>query len=214
MVFKLSGGKVTVRRNDIVLFSLLSLLMFSGLFYIDIPLSQWVFSQSKDFRNFCENLSWFGESTYYLIFSFLGFLFFRFYNYDKILYNKFLFFFSAVAVSGIIVNILKVIFGRMRPWFLENEGISGFVFFKAGTPYASFPSGHSTTAFSICMALCILFPRFEGLWILFAVAMAFARIGEGDHFFSDTAAGAILGIATSLLLYRYFFRNLMKTRGE
>ena len=169
--------------------------------FIDIPLARWTFTFSEFTHNFFYNLSYFGESTIYIILSLFGWILLR--KKNPISSVKFRFVFLSIIFSGIIVNILKFIFGRMRPWSLESSDQFGFLFFQVGTPLTSFPSGHTTTAFAIAMALVYLYPKKAYIWLSFGVLMAISRIGVSAHYLSDTVAGMLTGIGSVILLHNY-----------
>ena len=57
--------------------------------------------------------------------------------------------FSSVALSGLFVNAIKVLFGRARPRLLDQVGAHYFDPLTLGYLNASFPSGHSTTVGAI-----------------------------------------------------------------
>jgi len=108
--------------------------------------------------------------------------------------------FLSVAVSGILVNILKILFGRCRPKMLFAQDLFGFSWCKVGYSYASFPSGHSTTVFSAYIALALLFPKQRYLFYALALVIAISRVIVGAHYPSDVAAGALLGSLTAITL--------------
>lgn len=69
----------------------------------------------------------------------------------------------------------------------------------------SFPSGHTTGAFSIFCFLSMLLPgkyRVYGLlFFLLALSVGYSRIYLAAHFFTDVYAGSILGAVTSLIMF-------------
>jgi len=82
----------------------------------------------------------------------------------------------------------------------------------------SFPSGHSTGAFSLFCFLSLLlhqrYKKFGLLFFLLALLVAYSRIYLAAHFFADVYAGSILGAITTLLLFsvmryyqQYFFKR-------
>ena len=74
----------------------------------------------------------------------------------------------------------------------------------------SFPSGHSTQAFSIMMTMLLIARRqaFKFLFLLFASLTAFSRVYLSQHWLVDIVAGSILGTACSLLFYFiYVYRD-------
>lgn len=111
--------------------------------------------------------------------------------------------FLTVALSGVAVNILKVIIGRLRPRHFFTDGLYGFEPFNTVWSMNSFPSGHSQAAFAAMTALAFIFPRWAVLWLSVAVLVMASRIIITVHYFSDTVAGAWLGMATAMLLARY-----------
>lgn len=118
-----------------------------------------------------------------------------------------LFLFTAVAVSGIAVNIIKPVIGRARPKMMINEGWFGFD--PPGTAYAlqSFPSGHANTAIAASLALGLLAPRLRVPLAVIGCVIAYSRVAIGAHYFSDVIAGGLLAVFTTLWLARIFARH-------
>ena len=98
----------------------------------------------------------------------------------------------AILGSGIAVNILKFIFARARPALLKSDEW-GFQWLASGHEYASFPSGHATTAGAIAMTLCLMVPRLRFGFIVLGCAAASTRVILNAHYLGDVAAGWILG---------------------
>ena len=73
----------------------------------------------------------------------------------------------------------------------------------------SFPSGHSTAAFSMCLALVVIIGK-QG-WAAFLAAVAimlgFSRVYLSQHFTQDVFAGAVVGIACSLIVYYALYQG-------
>ncbi len=181
----------------------------AGLSFLYLDRDVFWFSQglSAGVREFFEAVTWFGRSDPYLVGSFLAFIGFRYFWKRKILANRFLFVFTAIAASGILVNIIKVIMGRARPILLRDEGYFGFEFFRLGYEYASFPSGHTVTVFALAAALQLFYPRGAVLFYLLALAVGISRIALGAHYVSDVLVGAFFGVLCTLLLKEYFRRR-------
>jgi lipid A 4'-phosphatase len=106
------------------------------------------------------------------------------------------FLFAAVAVSGIAVDLLKVLFGRARPKLLFSEHLYGFTGLAFRADHWSFPSGHTVTIAALMTALWYLWPRHLLFYILVAAIVAASRIAVDQHYLSDVAAGAFIGVAT------------------
>ncbi len=99
---------------------------------------------------------------------------------------------QALAVSGILTVGLKEAIGSVRPSSYEN----GHRFGDYQRPYGelSFPSGHSNSAFALAEVWGEAYSR---LWTYpLAMAIAYSRVYDNQHWPSDVAFGAILGIWT------------------
>jgi len=129
----------------------------------------------------------------------------RFKRYKSI----FLYLILSCVVSGVLHHVIKVIVGRYRPRYLFTEDLYGFSPLNFDIAMNSFPSGHSQTIFSICVALSIIYPRHLILLLLLAIMVGVSRIMILAHFPSDVIFGAYLGIVTAILLNRYYFRVLL-----
>jgi membrane-associated phospholipid phosphatase len=114
------------------------------------------------------------------------------------------FLFAAIAVPGLFVTIVKHIIGRARP--MVGGRIDPFLFSPFSWPaaYASLPSGHATTAFSVLVAFGSLFPRWRTELIIYAGLISLSRIVVNAHHPSDVFAGALAGTVGALLVRRYF----------
>lgn len=116
-----------------------------------------------------------------------------------------LFTFGAVGIPGLIAAILKRVFGRARPVWLETEGVFAFSFFQPMRwDFQSFPSGHATTSLAFALAMTLLFRRF-GSWVFIpAILIAFSRIVVGMHYLSDVLFGAALGLCCAWAMAAYW----------
>lgn len=110
-------------------------------------------------------------------------------------------------LAGLFAQIIKRIISSPRPYlyFRYHHPLLHFVAgVKVFRDY-SFPSGHTTTAFSVAVLLT-LFARnknFGYLYLVLAACVGWSRIYLGEHFFADVLAGALLGSLTSLIAW-YF----------
>ena len=114
--------------------------------------------------------------------------------------------FVAFASAGIIVNILKPIFGRARPRLILETGPFGFDFVSFGYSAASFPSGHSTDMGVLMVVASLLVPRLRVLLVLVAIALASSRIVVLAHYPSDVVAGLLLGATVAYAVARVYAR--------
>ncbi len=162
------------------------------------------FEKNRNLRNVFEVITFFGRAELYLIPSLLVYLIYR----KKELIKRYaiLLFFS-VTISGIVVNILKIIFARYRPKMLFSENLYSFSWFDVGYNVASFPSGHTTVAFAAMVSLSFVWPKFRYIFLSLAALIGFSRIVLGAHYLSDVLAGALLGSFTSYIIYKKLFRK-------
>lgn len=100
--------------------------------------------------------------------------------------------FLAVAIPGLLVNLVKITAGRARPKLLATEGFYGFEPFNVLPDFHSFPSGHSQTAFCAALALAAFWPRGRRALLFIAGLVAIARMVLGAHFLSDVVTSALL----------------------
>ena len=114
------------------------------------------------------------------------------------------FVFLAVAIPGLVVTIVKRLIGRARPMHFDDLGAYGFDPLGWRVDYASFPSGHGTTAFGIAAAFGALFPRLRPLLWSLAALIALSRVVVAAHYPSDVVAGAICGVIGALLVRNWF----------
>jgi membrane-associated phospholipid phosphatase len=125
-----------------------------------------------------------------------------------LLASRALYLFAVQLDSGMVSQGLKHFFGRARPPLLETLGPHHFAFFSWPAIMASFPSGHTITAFATAASLGFFLPRrFWPLLYLPALAIAASRLIIGAHYPSDVLAGALIGLACAHLTALVFGRR-------
>lgn len=118
---------------------------------------------------------------------------------DISLKKKGLYIGEAFLMSAIISSTMKYTIGRPRPAltypFIEQVT-------KANSP--SFPSGHTSAAFSTATSLTIAFPKWYVVVpsYLWAGAVGYSRMHLGVHYPSDVLVGAIIGAGSAYLTYK------------
>jgi membrane-associated phospholipid phosphatase len=181
------------------------LLLAGSYYFIDRPMALWSHSHCVgDMNALFYAITQLGDSKWYLVPFGIGFLFFRYVRpVPQRMYQQG-FWFATVAVSGIVADIIKVIAGRFRPekWF--HEGLYGFDFFHLSSAMTGFPSGHTTTAFALAMALSKFYPKYALIGWGIALAVGVSRVMVGMHYVSDVIAGAIVGVVSVQLLITYW----------
>jgi membrane-associated phospholipid phosphatase len=103
-----------------------------------------------------------------------------------------MFIFLSVAAAGLVTTLLKWGIGRARPVHYEALGAFHFQPFTDDS-FASFPSGHATTAGALFAALALLAPRYRNVFLVVAAGLASCRIVVGMHYLSDVVAGLAIG---------------------
>ncbi len=107
-----------------------------------------------------------------------------------------------VAVTDVIAaQILKPLFGRVRPSHELTETVRLLVG-KGGK--LSFPSNHAANSMALACITSHFFPRMRGGLLLIALLVAFSRIYVGVHYPGDVLVGAIYGgLMAMLTLHLY-----------
>ncbi|MDQ0242955.1 undecaprenyl-diphosphatase [Bacillus fengqiuensis] len=130
-----------------------------------------------------------------------------------------------MVISGVIAFVMAETAGKIAGQFHSNH-----------QPFAelpdvnklieksvdnSFPSDHTILFFSVCMSFWLFRKKSGFLWMMLAVSVALSRIWVGVHYPADVAAGAVIGIASAITVYRIvpkssFLRQLLEVyeKGE
>ena len=134
------------------------------------------------------------------------------------------FLFVAIAGTGITVNVIKRLIGRIRPHHLDGSAVLQFEPFAWKAVAASFPSGHATTAWCLAVGLGLMLGRksYPTLAVC-AVLVCASRVILGAHFVSDVIAGGLFGglatlwfarfLATRRLVFRFSGQGALALRG-
>lgn len=107
----------------------------------------------------------------------------------------------ALIVSGIIAAFLKLGFSEPRPYTVL-EHVHQLV--QPSEPN-SFPSGHTSSTFSIATVLVNQFWQNKIIvcvLVIFCVLLAFSRIYCGVHYPLDVVVGAMVGILSGALILK------------
>ena len=106
---------------------------------------------------------------------------------------------ESIAISQIITFSTKYIVNRDRPFIKDTS----FTYIgKANN--ASFPSGHTSSAFALATSLTIINPKWYVVVPAFTWAslVGYSRLYLGVHYPSDVIAGAIVGSGSAWLSYK------------
>ena len=98
----------------------------------------------------------------------------------------------AMLVAEALAAVLKVLVARPRP----SDSLSSV------SP-TSFPSGHTTIAATTAVIVALLVARWAVWWIAAAwiILMGWSRTYLEAHWLTDTVGGALLGLATAMLVW-------------
>ncbi len=125
-------------------------------------------------------------------------------------YRNWWYFTTAVlctTVPSLVTRLIKNIYAAPRPFKFYHK--AQWIHFNNDWGERlmndSFPSGHTTGAFSMFCLLSLLLPqkyRYAGL-LFFGLALltAYSRMYLAAHFFADIYAGSVIGTTVALCLY-------------
>jgi len=103
---------------------------------------------------------------------------------------------GAILLASVIIQPVKFVVGRARPY--QDENLSGDDF-DSFSGWVSFPSGHTAVAFALATSLGDashnIFAQI-GLYTL-ATGTAYGRITTSNHWLSDVLASAGIGILSA-----------------
>lgn len=134
-------------------------------------------------------------------------------------------FLIAVAVALLLCTLLTrlgkdVIYtGQPRPLRLLQKAARAVPLLKHNNYVNSFPSGHTSTAFTTSLLLAFIVRRRWAPYVftLIAFLVGYSRVYLAQHFVTDVLAGIIIGIVSSyaaLLLYERFRKKRPPLAGE
>lgn len=111
---------------------------------------------------------------------------------------------EATLFSGVAALGVKFVFGRERPTGANDPDTFHF-FHGTKKEWVSFPSGHTTTAFSWA---AVTADEFRSPWVALAAygtasGVGFSRMYQDEHWASDVVAGAALGYFTGKAVCRW-----------
>jgi len=123
---------------------------------------------------------------------------------------------EALVVASAVTGGAKRIVGRLRPYAVDDRRALTFDPFNGADHARSFPSGHATFAFTFAAVVQEELARHplmannrRARWLVTsllygtATAVSIARLAERDHWGSDLAAGAGVGILSARWTVRH-----------
>ncbi|MFZ4725408.1 MAG: phosphatase PAP2 family protein [Paludibacter sp.] len=107
---------------------------------------------------------------------------------------------AAIGVDGVLTYGMKKVVGRSRPYVSYPNDIIAYETEISN----SFPSGHTSLAFTTATALSLKYPK----WYIiapsyfWACSVGYSRMNLGVHYPSDVLAGALLGAGSAYITYK------------
>ena len=114
---------------------------------------------------------------------------------------------GSYAITSISAQIIKHIFNTPRPKLYFKDQLTNIHYVKGIDilQYGSFPSGHTTTAFSA--AVVIIYLTQNKNWsiplLLVALLVGYSRMYLSQHFFEDVTGGSALGVFLTIFWLRW-----------
>ncbi|MFT3751923.1 MAG: phosphatase PAP2 family protein [Paludibacter sp.] len=107
---------------------------------------------------------------------------------------------ASIGVGGVLTQVLKYSINRPRPITLSDPYIVAYESQRG----LSFPSGHTSLAFSVATALSLKYPKWYVAvpGYLWAGSVGYSRMNLGVHYPSDVLAGALLGAGSAYVTYK------------
>jgi membrane-associated phospholipid phosphatase len=117
---------------------------------------------------------------------------------------------QAAILGSLISSFYKSLTGRNYPHFssLDVSHVFRFGFFRGGI-FWGWPSSHTMIAFAMAVSLMMLYPKNKSVrfWALVYAFFIGLGVSISIHWFSDFAAGAIIGTVIGIVVGKSFYQR-------
>lgn len=137
---------------------------------------------------------------YILVLALLFYIVARFRKYRKTGLKAFT---AAIFSRFIIVELIRWTWQRPRP-FINNT--VNLLLEHSAEP--AFPSGHAAFYFALATVVFLRNKKLGSLFLFGALLISLSRVFVGVHWLSDILAGAIIGIFSGWLIYKFSDRAI------
>ncbi|MBU1076359.1 MAG: phosphatase PAP2 family protein [Spirochaetes bacterium] len=178
-------------------------------YFIDLPLLSSIQKITNGpVKRILHYLNIFGDGRVLFPFLFIIYLSALFFDQPKLRHLISIAILSAL-LAGLVGQVIKIITARTRP-YAEMDPLQFFnykiIYLKSkyfSPTFKSFPSGHTTNAFSFMIPFILYFKNkmIRMLLVIVPVLTGIARIYYSKHWPSDVVFGAFLGIYIGMILY-------------
>jgi membrane-associated phospholipid phosphatase len=117
--------------------------------------------------------------------------------------------FKSLLHGYVVSQVLKRLFRRQRPYV--EDGVDHWFNRGSGTQYRSFPSGHSTAAWSVATVVAWKYKHKKVVPVIcysLATLVSLSRMTENKHWASDVVVGALLGYSIGRFVIRKQIKRL------
>lgn len=196
------------------IFFVVVIAIIAGIFWIDAPIANFVYSQGWQNSTLLMYLRLIGEA-HWIIPALIAVLILwtlkKHFTKAQTLsipplwtpFYKIGFVISGILLSGIVTAILKTIFGRPRPEYFIYENVYEFQWWEFDRVIRSFPSGHATTEAALLTGIALVWPGARTFCIIVALLWLPSSFLIHAHWFSDVIGGAAVGFFVTLLLWKW-----------
>jgi membrane-associated phospholipid phosphatase len=115
--------------------------------------------------------------------------------------------FPPLVATRIVVGLVKAVVGRGRPSAVDTFDHPIFIGPTLQIPFHSFPSAHTSSAFSVAALVSTLCPRLRIPVLFWAGCIGLSRVVLNEHFVSDVVAGGLLGYGLTLTMLKFIGRR-------